>query len=381
MADRNPDKVLIYSVLELLKLLGEEHERGTGDPTLVVDTDSLGVAQECLSAAFGIDLETDRAQLSSVSPAILRTLFKQALQFVPKKPAPAAAKPPAAAPLQDDAPAKDPRFDSYVQLLAKRGYFENLVEGTPEYQEKYLQARKKYDAAQAQKKDAKPLPEGTAEEWKTKGNTFLMSSPPQPREAIEAYNNAILLDPTNAIFFANRAAAHLQLSAWSDAVRDCQEAIRIQPSYIKSYPRLAQAYEAQGMYQEAISEGYEAGLQIEPNNAALQQSLAAAQAKLASRANPFAAAPLSDDGPAQDAPASGFPDLGGLGSLLGGGAGGGMPDLGSLLSDPAKMQQLMSNPMIANMMKDPKMMAMASQMMQNPDMMSQLGNMFGGGPK
>src|SRR3989338_4566230 len=338
MSARNPDKCLVFSVLELLKQLSDEHAHG--DNSVVVDAESLGVAQDCLSSAFGLSLddESDRAEYSAINHTLLRTLFKQALRLAPSKPS---APAPAPAPLKDDPPlpTDDPRFKSYLQLLSKRGYFEGAVEGTPEYQEKYAEALKKYQAAQAQK-EAVLLPSGTAEEWKNKGNALLTGSPSQPKEAIEAYNNAILLDGSNAIYFANRALAHINLAQYAEAVDDAKAAIAIQPSSLKSYTRLAQAYEALGQYDLALSEAYEPALLLEPDNVSIQRQAEAARSLVQSRAssgNPFADPP-SEGAPAQ-APA-GRPDLGALAGMFGGGAGGGggMPDLSSLLSDPSKMQ-------------------------------------------
>lgn len=59
-------------------------------------------------------------------------------------------------------------------------------------------------------------------------------------------------------------------------------------------------------------------------------------------------------------------------SMFGGG-GGGMPDMGAMMNNPAMMQQAQQ------MMQNPGMMQQAQQMMQNPGMMQQMMRQFGGG--
>ena len=63
-----------------------------------------------------------------------------------------------------------------------------------------------------------------------------------------------------------------------------------------------------------------------------------------------------------------MPDLSNLASMFGGGAGGaggGMPDLGSIMSNPmfaSMAQNLMSNPdMMNNLMSNPRLREMANQ--------------------
>lgn len=52
------------------------------------------------------------------------------------------------------------------------------------------------------------------------------------------FNSAITLDPTNAVYYCNRAAAHSKLNNHLAAIQDCKNAIKLDPSYSKAYGRL-----------------------------------------------------------------------------------------------------------------------------------------------
>jgi small glutamine-rich tetratricopeptide repeat-containing protein alpha len=143
-----------------------------------------------------------------------------------------------------------------------------------------------------------------AEELKKDGNKLLAAK--DYEGALKKYSEAIALDNTNAVYFANRAAAYSQAGKHDLAAKDAKQALHVNPDYSKAYSRLGHAEFCLGNYQEAIT-AYEKGLEKEPTNANLKQSLAAAQAK------------WNETSPSTSraAPATG-----------------GMPDLGSMMNDP-----------------------------------------------
>jgi len=63
------------------------------------------------------------------------------------------------------------------------------------------------------------------------------------KKAVEQYTMAIeiTLEAPNHIYFANRANAELELCLFDDCILDCNQAIQIEPSFIKSYIRKAKA--------------------------------------------------------------------------------------------------------------------------------------------
>ncbi|XP_057952235.1 TPR repeat-containing thioredoxin TTL1 [Malania oleifera] len=58
-------------------------------------------------------------------------------------------------------------------------------------------------------------------------------------EALSLYDRAIMLSPANAAFRSNRAAALTGLGRLQEAVRECEEAIRLDPGYGRAHQRLA----------------------------------------------------------------------------------------------------------------------------------------------
>ena len=51
--------------------------------------------------------------------------------------------------------------------------------------------------------------------------------------SIEGYTKAIALNPNVAVYWANRAAAHIKLESYGSAVADAEKATDIDPKYIK----------------------------------------------------------------------------------------------------------------------------------------------------
>jgi small glutamine-rich tetratricopeptide repeat-containing protein alpha len=143
----------------------------------------------------------------------------------------------------------------------------------------------------------------------------------------------------------------------------------LSPAYAKAYSRLGLSSFFLGRYEESV-DAYERAVELEPDNKQSQDSLKSARNKL-KKANKVA----HPDAPSSAA--EGMPDLS---SLMG--SGGGMPDMSHLLSNPKykdAYDKAGGASGIANLMKDPKMMAMAQEMMKNPAMMQQAMQMMGGG--
>ncbi|CAI5985099.1 unnamed protein product [Closterium sp. NIES-65] len=93
-------------------------------------------------------------------------------------------------------------------------------------------------------------------------------------EALSLYSKAIALcGGTNAIYYANRAAAQHQLGNYMEAAADSRRAVAVDPRYSKAYSRLGHACMALGRHHEAIEEGFKKALELDPSNAAHKENL------------------------------------------------------------------------------------------------------------
>lgn len=101
----------------------------------------------------------------------------------------------------------------------------------------------------------------TGEEYKAMGNE--MHKQKNYQEAVKCYSNAIRKDSSNHVYFANRAASFMELEMGQQALNDCNEAIRIDPSYIKGYSRKGSALMLLGRRDEAL-ETFQYILSIDP---------------------------------------------------------------------------------------------------------------------
>ncbi|KAF9902272.1 hypothetical protein EC991_005067 [Linnemannia zychae] len=309
MADEK-QKHLVFSILEFLQT---SINNGTIKQD---DTEGIEVAIQCIGEAFGVDVnDAAQAQAYSTKPATLVSIF-----------------------------------DVFVNAQKKLG-------------NKNAAAASAASSASAPATPAAPISaeptaeqKKNAEDLKVAGNRKVNEK--EYAEAIRLYGEAIVLNPKNAVYYANRAAAYSQMGDHQNAIKDSLKAAEVDPSYSKAYSRLGHAYFSVGNYKEAVT-AYEKGLTLEPNNATMKSSLATARTK--ARDNEVTPAPRSGGaGAGAGGLPAGFPDLSALGGA------GGMPDLASLMSNPALMnmaQQMMQSGALNNLMANPAMQQMAQRMM------------------
>ncbi|RHY37023.1 hypothetical protein DYB34_005397 [Aphanomyces astaci] len=102
-----------------------------------------------------------------------------------------------------------------------------------------------------------------AEDFKEKGNDALKAF--KFPLAVEMYTTAISLIPT-AIYYSNRAAAHIKMESYGLALEDASESIKIDPSYIKAYYRRASANLPLGHLKDALRD-YRTVVKMKPTSA------------------------------------------------------------------------------------------------------------------
>ncbi|CCW61573.1 unnamed protein product [Phytomonas sp. EM1] len=220
---------------------------------------------------------------------------------------------------------QDDKFKSFISLLEKKDYFKGLKPGTPEYEQRFEKAREKFNQRN------NPYDGLTAEQIKNKGNELMGQA--KYKEAIAYYTKAIELEPENAIFFANRAAAHTHMKDYSSAIIDCERAIVINPNYSKSFSRMGTALFYQENYARA-ADAFSKACELDPENNTYKEDLKRAKEKAAGSA-------------AMQRNSGGMPGFGG------------MPDLSQF----------------ASMMNNPQFMETAQNMMQNPEFSNLVANM------
>jgi small glutamine-rich tetratricopeptide repeat-containing protein alpha len=212
-----------------------------------------------------------------------------------------------------------------------------------------------------------------AERQKTLGNEAIAAK--KPEEAVRYYSRAIELDPTNAVYYSNRAAAYSMISEHFKALDDAKESIALNPSYSKAHNRLGKAYLAIGE-PEAAAKAFERALELEPNDATIKASLAQARGSCSAGLSPKASEASFDmDAAASAAFNSSSPNP--LASSLPGAF-----DLASLMSNPQMRQmaaQMVESGAMEQMLKDPRTGEMMRGFMSNPDLMKNMRDAFGNG--
>ncbi|KAF7306553.1 Hsc70 cochaperone [Mycena indigotica] len=298
-------------VLSIIDFLNQSIVDGTVKSD---DKESLEVAIQCIGEAFGVDPADDtQVKKLSVKPATLPSIF-----------------------------------DVFLKTKDKVG-----TTATPAASTSSTSKRSGSDNTKA-------------DDYKANGNKLM--SEKKYDQAIDAYTQAISLDPTNAVYYSNRAAAYSSKGDHLAAVGDAEQAIATDPKFVKGYHRLGHAQFCLEDY-EAAAEAFERGLKLEPGNQGLKSSLENAKSRIV---------PSSSTGASSATPRGGGGGGGGgladLLSGLGGGAGGGggMPDLASLMSNPQMMsmaQQMMANGGLENLMRNPNVANMMNRV-QSGDMPS-----------
>ncbi|CDS10959.1 hypothetical protein LRAMOSA03224 [Lichtheimia ramosa] len=105
---------------------------------------------------------------------------------------------------------------------------------------------------------------------KDKGNACFQKQ--DFKAAITHYTKAIDLDPSNAVFFINRAMAYLKLQMYLEAEQDCTRGLNLQPTNVKALWRRGIARRSLGRVTEARQDLTKA-LEIEPSNKSVKDEL------------------------------------------------------------------------------------------------------------
>ncbi|XP_015121416.1 stress-induced-phosphoprotein 1 [Diachasma alloeum] len=122
---------------------------------------------------------------------------------------------------------------------------------------------------------------------KDKGNAALQEN--KYEDAIKYYTEAIALDTENHVLYSNRSAAYAKSGQYEKALEDAERTVTLKSDWAKGYSRKGSALAYLGRLEESIK-AYETGLQLDPNNAQIKESLSEVKSQKASSAglsNPF----------------------------------------------------------------------------------------------
>ncbi|XP_004536653.1 sperm-associated antigen 1 [Ceratitis capitata] len=113
--------------------------------------------------------------------------------------------------------------------------------------------------------------ERIAEDYRLRGNDYFRAK--EYENAINEYTRSITVCGSKAAAaYNNRAAAKIKLKRYSEAIKDCEQCLQIEPENLKARLRLADATNANGERQESYIL-YMKVLELEPNNAAALKAI------------------------------------------------------------------------------------------------------------
>jgi small glutamine-rich tetratricopeptide repeat-containing protein alpha len=305
---------LVLSIIDFLK---QSIENGTVKQD---DQESLEVAIQCIGEAFGVD-PSDEAQVQrlTVKPATLQTIF-----------------------------------DVFLKTRDRVGTGNAGAASST--------------SAPSGPKQISAEDKAAAEKLKVEGNSQMSAK--KYDDAIASYTRAVELDPTNAVFYSNRAAAHISKQDYNSAIADAEKAIEVDSKFVRAYSRLGHAHYSLGDYSLAAA-AYRRGLAVDPNNASLKSDLQSAEARVDE------ASGVEEVRSTSRSPPAGAGGMGGMADMLRnmgmGGGGGGMPDIASMMQNPQLMamaQQMMANGGLERMMSNPAVANMMNQMQNGGEMPS-----------
>ncbi|KAL1191089.1 Inactive TPR repeat-containing thioredoxin TTL3 [Cardamine amara subsp. amara] len=115
---------------------------------------------------------------------------------------------------------------------------------------------------------------------RTRGNELFSSG--RYSEASEAYGDGLKHNASNSVLYCNRAACWYKLGLWEKSVEDCNQALKIQPNYIKALLRRAASYGKLGRWEDAVKD-YEFLRKELPGDNEVVESLERAKTALMNR--------------------------------------------------------------------------------------------------
>lgn len=93
--------------------------------------------------------------------------------------------------------------------------------------------------------------EKSAEDWKKEGNTAFTAK--NYEKAVQAYSEAIRLNPKDHSYYSNRATAYSNMGDYLKCIADCESCLAIKPNFTKALRRKGMASIQILRFSEAIN--------------------------------------------------------------------------------------------------------------------------------
>lgn len=129
---------------------------------------------------------------------------------------------------------------------------------------------KKAKAELKKRTEAEYINPALAVEAKERGNDLFKKG--DFAGAIGEYTEAIKRDPTNPVYYTNRATARNKVLDLSGALEDCEKSIKLDPKYAKAHVRKGGLQRAMKEFHKSM-ESYQHALELEPDNSEAKDGL------------------------------------------------------------------------------------------------------------
>jgi serine/threonine-protein phosphatase 5 len=94
-------------------------------------------------------------------------------------------------------------------------------------------------------------------------------------EAVNGYTEAIEHDPTNPVYYSNRAVSNIRLEAFGSAIQDATKALELDSNYPKAYYHRGSAAFALSHFRDAVAD-FRAAARLAPRDPDVRKKLAEA---------------------------------------------------------------------------------------------------------
>ena len=102
-----------------------------------------------------------------------------------------------------------------------------------------------------------------AEEHRLKGNDFFKEG--SYPAAIKEYDEGLKRNPVSTAIFSNRCAAYIKLMEPTQALKDADKCLELDPKFVKAYARKGTCHHLMKEYHKAMK-SFEDGLKIDPSS-------------------------------------------------------------------------------------------------------------------